>query len=40
MVNGRTGEVQGEYPVSVFKIIMVILLVIAIILLIVQLKNS
>lgn len=39
MVNGRTGEVQGEYPVSVFKIIMVILLVVAVILLIVQLKN-
>jgi hypothetical protein len=40
MVNGRTGEVQGEYPVSVFKIILVILAAIAIITLIVTLKKG
>ena len=31
LVNGRTGEVQGEYPVSVFKILMVIALVAALV---------
>jgi len=31
MINGRTGEVQGERPYSVIKIVMAILLAIAII---------
>jgi hypothetical protein len=27
LINGRSGEVQGEYPVSIFKIIMVIVII-------------
>ena len=32
LVNGRTGEVQGEYPVSVLKIILTILAIAAVVL--------
>jgi DNA-directed RNA polymerase subunit RPC12/RpoP len=40
MVNGRTGEVQGEYPVSVLKIILVIIAVAALVLMFIKLQNG
>ena len=40
MVNGRTGEVQGERPYSWIKITFAVLLAIAVISLIVYLVNT
>jgi DNA-directed RNA polymerase subunit RPC12/RpoP len=39
LVNGRTGEVQGEYPVSVLKIIMVVAAVAALVLIIMNVSK-
>jgi len=39
LVNGRTGEVQGEYPVSVLKIILAVVAAGALVFLFIQLRN-
>lgn len=39
LVNGRTGEVQGEYPVSVVKIVMAVAAVAALVLIIMNLQG-
>jgi LSD1 subclass zinc finger protein len=39
LVNGRTGEVQGEYPVSVVKIVLAVVAVAALVLIIMNLQG-